>query len=248
MTVFIKTRFTYNTIWFEPFGAVPPDIKFKYIKPIKEFLEQYGKIIHSTYGQEEATQKHIHIHYELKRNKKRLPKVLHQTFQYYLKSKKILQTKPPSKSSSMTVETTETESGRILQYPLKQDNLHYDLCTGYTTEELTKMHLRANAELRAHLKKKQKTEAKKDREEKTWNALCNYVDKNLPMFHQDKEMLSIEEIIQKTTVCMYYYYVEHKGCMVSRTIRDKAIRYLMTRTVLSPEELYYIYHPNYNLH
>lgn len=236
MTIFIKSRFTNNPIWFEP------EMKFRYLKILTVFLGRYGKIIHSTYGQEDAAQKHIHIHYELERNEKPLPKVIHQTFQYYLKSNKLLKDKPPVKSSSITIETTETEPGRILQYPLKQDNLHYHLCFGYTKAELQEIHLRANAEFKEHLKKKQTQEAKKDREEKTWNALCSYVDDKLPHWHQDKTELHISTIIEKCTITMYYYYIEHKGCMVSRQIRDKAIRYLLTRGIMTPEEVYTFYY------
>ncbi len=241
MSIFIKTRFTYNSFWFTP------QMEFKFLHKLDTFLTRYGKIIHRTYGEEEATQKHIHVHYEIERNAKPLPKVIHQTFQYSLKQIKGLKDKPPIKSSSITIETTENEPGRLMQYPLKQDKSHFHLCIGYTKAELDNLHNRAAAERREHLKKKQTQDAKKDREEKTWNAIIEYLDKHLLEHHyEDKEVHSWPRcIIKKTTVLIYYYYIEHKGCAISRSLQDKAIRYLMARGILEPEEIYSFYYDRF---
>jgi len=240
MSIFIKSRFTYNSFWFTK------KMEFKFLQKLDTFLERYGKITHRTYGQEEATQKHIHIHYALKRNKKPLPKVIHQTFQYSLKQIKGLKDKPPIKSSSITIETTENEPGRLMQYPLKQDNSHYHLCIGYSKAELDKLHNRAAAERREHLKKKQTQDAKKDRENKTWNAIIEYLDKNLQEHHMDKETHSWPRcIVRKTTIFIYYYYIEHKGCAISRSLQDKALRYLMLRGILDPDEIYSFYYDRF---
>lgn len=221
-------------------------MEFKFLSTLDTFLERYGKIIHRTYGQEEATQKHIHIHYEIKRNEKPLPKVIHQTFQYSLTKIKGLKDKPPIKSSSITIETTENEPGRLMQYPLKQDNLHFHLCIGYTKAELDNLHNRAAAERREHLKKKQTQDAKKDREEKTWNAICDYLDKNLCNMQVDKESYNFTRtVVRETTVKIYYYYIEHKGCAISRSCQDKAIRYLMCRGILEPDEIYGFYYDRF---
>ncbi len=242
MSIFIKTRFTYNSFWFTP------QMEFKFLYKLDTFLTRYGKIARRTYGQEEASQKHIHIHYELLRNDKPLPKVIHQTFQYSLKQIKGLKDKPPIKSSSITIETTENEPGRLMQYPLKQDNSHYHLCIGYTKAELDNLHNRAAAELREHLKKKQTQDAKKDREEKTWNAICDYLDKHLLTQETilDKEVNDFaRSVVRHTTIQIYYYYMEHKGCAISRSLQDKAVRYLMARGILEPEEIYSFYYDRF---
>lgn len=240
MSIFIKTRFTYNSFWFTP------KMEFKYLQVLDTFLTRYGKIIHRTYGEEEATQKHIHVHYEIERNDKPLPKVIHQTFQYSLKQIKGLKDKPPVKSSSITIETAENEPGRLMMYPLKQDNSHFNLCIGYTKAELDKLHNQAAAERREHLKKKQTQDAKKDREEKTWNAICDYLDKNLHEWDIDRDQDNfIRYAVRNTTIKIYHYYREHKGCAISRSCQDKAIRYLMARGILEPEEIYSFYYDRF---
>lgn len=238
MSIFIKCRFTYNDTWFTP------SMEFKWFEVLNDFISQYGIIEGRTYGEEESSQKHIHIHYDLKLySDKRIPKVIHQTFIYYITSqKKLLKGKPPSKSSSITVETKETEPGRIMQYPLKQDKSHFHLCLGYTKAELNDLHSRANQEFRDCLKKKQTRQAKKDKDQQTWEKLCKYVDDNLKQWNTDKEILGIEEIVKNTTLSMYHYMVEHKGCQVSRALQDKALRYLMTRGIFNPEDVYYFYY------
>lgn len=241
MSIFIKTRFTYNSFWFTP------QMEFKYLTVLDTFLTRYGTIIKKTYGQEEATQKHIHIHYELKRNEKPLPKVIHQTFQYSLRNIKGLKDKPPIKSSSITIETTENEPGRLMQYPLKQDKSHFNLCIGYTKAELDNLHNQAAAERREHLKKKQTQDAKKDREEKNWNAICDYLDKNLHEWDIDRDMENFTTFaVKNTTIKIYYFYREHKGCAISRNLQDKAVRYLMSRGILEPEEIYGFYYERWN--
>jgi hypothetical protein len=239
--LFIKTRFTHTPD--EPYWFTD-SMEFIHMHILDEFITQYGKIIHKTYGEEEASRKHVHIHYEVdtSKSKKKNPKVIHQTFLYYLKSIKGLKDKPPKKSSSITINVTEKEPGRILQYPLKQDNLHFHLCQGYTKAELNLLHGRASAEYRLEVKKQQTLQAKKDKESETWNALCKWCDDDLKNWSTDKTVLDDPEIVKNVTLSMYRYYMKHKQCQISRTIQDKAIRYLMSRGIMTPQDIYYFYY------
>lgn len=242
MSIFIKSRFTHTD---EPYWFSGED--FLCLGILDEFLKQYGKIVHRTYGEEQASRPHIHIHYELDISKstKKIPKVIHQTFIYYIKSKKGFKGNPPSKSSSITTNDKEDEPGRILRYPLKEDHKHFHLCLGYNKAELHALHARANEEYRIALKNKQTHQAKKDKDEKTWNALCEFLDKNLEDWQYNEDGLTLHQKVRETTIVIYRYYVLHKGCMVSRNLRDKAIRYLLIKGHHSAlDELYYYYHPN----
>ncbi len=245
-TIFIKCRFT-NTekpFWFD--GE-----NFLCLGDLDVFLQQYGKIVKRTYGQEQASRMHIHIHYELQQSAehKNIPKVIHQTFIYYLKSKKGYKDNPPSKSSSITTNDTEKEPDRILRYPLKQDDSHYSLSLGYTKAEFYALHARANEEYRIAVKNQQTRQDKKDKEEATWNALCDYVDKHLADWELDQygDTPNVAQKVRKVTVCIYKYYMEHKGSQVSRNLRDKGLRYLLIRGhVTNPDEIYDFYHVNSN--
>lgn len=243
MIFFVKCRFTHtpdDPWWFND------AMMFLCNKNLNEFLGQYGKITHRTYGEECASRHHIHIHYRLEtvKGSKKLPSVIHQTFLYYLK-KKGFKKKPPTKSSSITVEEKEDEPGRIMRYPLKQDNKHYDCCFGYTKAELNALHSRANEEYKIAIKAQQNREAKKDKEEKTWNDLCAYLDKNLNKW--DLENKELSEKVMKTTIKIYQYYQEHRGSRVSRNLRDKALRYLMITNPFTPSELEDIYYFYYRI-
>lgn len=232
MTLAISSHFDKNTYWFQ-------EEKFLYYDLLDSFVTQYGEITHRTCSGIELKNDnpHIHIHYLIKKNKKKLPSSLAQTLKYHLG--KSLKEKIPPKSYSIKytpANKLKTSKDGFLRYVLKEVP-DFSRCLGIPEKELIIMAAQAQEQYKLKTAEKSKKEEKKANEEKAWLKMCEYMDEHNYEYithydqYESRVHACIESIIQ--------YKIDHcDGKGLCHTIKGQALRYLAKRGFLDKHEIY----------
>jgi hypothetical protein len=154
---------------------------------IVQFLEQYGRVLRSTYGHEvswKVNKPHSHWRCELQleKGKKQIPKgSISQTFKYYIEKQKKLILQKGKYYFKTIIPKKDLET--FFQYHYKDyenyEDIEQDLQFGFTSQEVRELWIRSRECNRVRLESYLKHEHKKNNEILEYDKLKSYIDNHL---------------------------------------------------------------------